>query len=92
MSNTPNQTIFMGTRKFWCGRGRTWGVGVHNSLQRLTHASYLIRNFKVAPYHIAEAISPDTSKGHTSLDISRFKRPKTLLDLLTGLSSAKYVA
>lgn len=61
----------------------------HNSLQRLTHASNLIHNFKVAPYHIAEAISPDTSKGHTSLDISRSNGAKTLLDLLTGLRSAK---
>lgn len=66
-----------------------WGCGVHNSPQRLTHASNLIHNFKVAPYHIAEAISPDTSKGPTSLNISRSKRPKTLLDLLTGLRSAK---
>ena len=62
-----------------------WGCGGHNSLQRLTHASNLIHNFKVAPYHIAEAISPDTSKGHTSLDISRSNRPKTVLHLLTRL-------
>lgn len=66
-----------------------WGCGRHNSLQRLTYASNLIHNFKVAPYHIAEAISPDTSKGHASLDISRSNRPKTLLDLLTFLGSAK---
>lgn len=66
-----------------------WGCGSHHSLQRLTHASNLIHNFKVAPYHIAEAISPDTFKGHASLDISRSKRPKTLLDLLTCLGSAK---
>lgn len=62
-----------------------WGCGGHNSLQRLTHVSNLIHNFKVAPYHIDEAISPDTSKGNTSLDISRFKRPRTLLDLLTEI-------
>lgn len=69
-----------------------WACGDHNSLQRLTHASNLIHNFKVAPYLIAVAISPDTSKGHTSLDISRSKRPKTLLDLLTGPRSVKYRA
>ena len=66
-----------------------WGCGAHNSLQRLTHASNLIHNFKVAPYRIAEAISPDTSKGHTSLDISRSERPKTLHDLLTRWGSEK---
>lgn len=54
---------------------RWWSVG-HDSLQRLTPVSNLIRNFKVAPYHIAEAISLNTSKGHASLDISRSKRPK----------------
>ncbi len=66
-----------------------WGCGSHNSLQRFTHASNLIHNFKVAPYQIVEAISPDTSEGHTSIDISRSKRPKTVLDLLTCLGSAK---
>lgn len=65
------------------------GMCSHNSRQKLTHASNLIHNFKVVPYHIAKAISPDTSKGHTSLDISRFNKHRTLLDLLTGLRLAK---
>lgn len=59
-----------------------WRCGSHNSLQRLNHASNLIHNFKVAPYHIAKVISPDTSKGHTSFDISRSKRPKPLTWLI----------
>lgn len=58
-----------------------WGRGSHNIPQRLTHASNLIHNFKDVPYRIARAISPDTSKGHTSLDIFRSKGAKTPLDL-----------
>lgn len=49
------------------------GCGGDNSLQRLTAASNLIQHFKVTPYHTAEA---DTSKGHTSLNISRMKKLK----------------
>lgn len=48
-----------------------------------------LHNFKVAPYHMAEGISPDTSKGHALIEISRSKRPKTFLELLTFQGSAK---
>lgn len=66
----------------WCGI-----PSHHDSLQRLSLASNLIHNFKVAPYHMAKGNSPDTSKGKHLTCYFYIQDTKTLLQLLTDLQS-----
>lgn len=66
----------------WCGI-----PSHHDSLQRLSLASNLIHNFKVAPYHMAKGNSPDTSKGKHLTCYFYIQDTKTLLQLLTDLKS-----